>query len=124
MSSTMFGSFYKLYSSLFHLGRQRPPLVLGHIFFVIFSFRTSLASVLLFVSGSRLHFHSIDKHTLRMCNIYCFFNATVIERNRFNVTLSIHFIYRLFLKSFKNLHSHPRQSVIICNALIIRVKIR
>jgi len=29
MSSTMFGSLYKLYSSLFHLGRQHPPSCVG-----------------------------------------------------------------------------------------------
>jgi len=55
----MFGSLYKLLSSLFNLGRQRPlSLVLGHILFAIFSFQTYLASALLFVLVSRSHFHS------------------------------------------------------------------
>jgi len=54
MSSTMFGSLYKLYSSLFHLGC--PSHVLGHIFFAIFSFQTCLASALTFVLRSKLTF--------------------------------------------------------------------
>jgi hypothetical protein len=54
MSSKMFDSLCKLYSSLFHLGRQHPPHVLGHTFFAIFSFQTCLASALTFVLRSKL----------------------------------------------------------------------
>jgi hypothetical protein len=32
MSSTVFGSLYKLYSSLFHLGRQHPPFMCWAIY--------------------------------------------------------------------------------------------
>ena len=44
----MFGVLYKLYSSLFHLGRQRPPLLLDRKFFAIFSVQTCLASHFIF----------------------------------------------------------------------------
>jgi len=30
------------------------------------------------------------KHTLRICNIYCFYTATKIKRTRCNVTLHLH----------------------------------
>jgi hypothetical protein len=41
MSSTKFGSLYKLYSSLFHLGRQHPPSCVGpYILCSIFFFQT------------------------------------------------------------------------------------
>jgi hypothetical protein len=33
MSSTMFGSLYKLYSSLFHLGRQPTPFLCWAIYY-------------------------------------------------------------------------------------------
>ena len=53
----MLGSFHKLYSSLFHLGRQHPPFTYSAIHSSpIFSLRTCLASALLFVPVSRSHF--------------------------------------------------------------------
>jgi len=49
----MFGVLYKLYSSLFHLGRQRPPLVLDRKFFAIFSVQTCLASHFIYLEFQR-----------------------------------------------------------------------
>ena len=45
---------------------------------------------------SREHAHCMldtygYKHTLRICNTYCFYAATMITRKRLNVTFYVHF---------------------------------
>ena len=36
------------------------------------------------------------KHTLRICNTYCFSTATVVTRKRLNVTLYVHCLYCVY----------------------------
>ena len=38
------------------------------------------------------------KHTLRICNTYCFSAATVVTRTRFIVTLYLHFLPCLIIR--------------------------
>ena len=37
-----------------------------------------------------LHTLRLQKHTLRICNIYCFFTATIVARTRLSVTFHVH----------------------------------
>jgi len=42
------------------------------------------------------------KHTLRICNIYCFFTATIVERTRLDVNLYGHLLSCLKQSSYFN----------------------
>ena len=65
-----FRIFWSFYNRTVHYSIQVVsvlPLVLGHIFYAVFSFQTYLAFVLSFVLGSRLHFHNIILASLMFC---------------------------------------------------------
>jgi hypothetical protein len=46
---------------------------------------------------------SVYKHSLRICNIYCFFTATMVERTLLDVNLYGHLLSCLKLGSYFNI---------------------
>ena len=60
---------------------------------------------------------SLKSHTLRICNSYCCCTANMIEIKHLRVTLSLHFLASLLMKSFKILLPNIILIVIFCTVL-------
>jgi hypothetical protein len=71
------------------------------------------------------------KHTLRICNTYCFFTATMVTWTRLNVTLQEYCLSYMFVSSYtffifylSLLHVHIRYFICILTANINHFEIR